>query len=122
MKNVQIYTAASWESVTNLLGSFSSPLLLNTKIVNNNTTPIKIKHICISIKNFIFNDEILGANKDELINPNLHFEFNLDVNHILTYYSQNKKFTVKITFENGEVLESNKISVKMLNNAKLKYN
>jgi len=121
MTNVKIYTAATWESVTNLLGSFTTPLLLNTKIVNNDSTTIKIKHICISIKNLIFNDDILGADKNELIKPNSHFEFNLDIRHILTQYSKSKKFTVKITLENGENFESNKITVDELNNAKSRY-
>ncbi len=121
MTNVKVYTAATWESVTNLLGSFSTPLLLNTKIVNNENTSIKIKHICISIKNFIFNIEILGADKNELIKPKSQFEFNLDVKHILTKYSQSKKFTVKIKLDNGEVFESEKITVEMLNNAKLRF-
>lgn len=121
MTNVKIYTAATWESVTNLLGSFTTPLLLNTKIVNNDTTTIRITHICISIKNLIFNDDILGANKNELIKPNSQFEFNLDVKHILTKYSKSKKFTVKITLENGEIFESNKITVDELNDAKLRY-
>lgn len=121
MKDVKISTAATWESITNLFGSFTTPLLLNIKIVNDDNSAIKVKNICISIKNFFGSIDILSGNKNELINPNSYFEYKIDVKYILEKYSASKKFTVKVTFDNNEVFESNKITVNMLTDAKLRY-
>ncbi len=41
MTNIKIYTVVTWESVTNLSGSFMTPLL-NTKIVNNIRKMVKL--------------------------------------------------------------------------------
>ena len=121
MENVTLLTAAKWELVTSILGSYTTPLLLNITVVNNRSSDIKIKRISTSIKNLIWSTEFLGENKDEIVKARSKFEFNLDLRNILNKYSETKEFTVKIKFENGETLESNTLTVKMLAEQQSKY-
>jgi len=114
MENVTLLTAAKWELVTGILGAYTTPLLLNITIKNNRSSNVKIKRIGISIKSFIWSTEILGADKDDIIEAKSKFGFDLDVRYILNKYSETKEFTVKVKFENGETLESSILTVKML--------
>ncbi len=50
MSKIEIKTFATWESITNILGKQTTPLLLQVDIENKTNEVLKIDSICISIK------------------------------------------------------------------------
>lgn len=109
MSKIEIKTFATWESLTNILGKQTTPLLLQVDVENKTNGVFIISSICISIKhNYILfktSEDVLKQTKSYSINPKSTFSFKLDVRHLLSKYSTDKKFKVKIE-SNNEVYES----------------
>jgi hypothetical protein len=124
MKKIDIRTYATWISETNIFGTHTTPLLLQVEIHNNTSKDVIIRGICISAKsNFLlFNTskDILRQDKNYIVNAKSKFSFQFDIRHILTQYSADKKFTVKIFSDIGNY-ESDKLTVNMLNKVKSAY-
>ena len=109
MNKIEIKTFTTWESLTNILGKQTSPLLLQIDIENKTNNIFKIDSICVSIKhNYILfktSEDILKQTKSYSINPKSSFSFKFDVRHLLSKYSTDKKFKVKVE-SNSEIFES----------------
>lgn len=109
MSKIEIKTFATWESITNILGKQTTPLLLQVDIENKTNEVFKIDSICISIKHnyilFSTSEDILKQTKPYSINPKTTFSFKLDVRHLLSKYSTDKKFKVKVE-SNNDIYES----------------
>ena len=109
MSKIEIKTFATWESITNILGKQTTPLLLQVDIENKTNEVFKIDSICISIKHnyilFSTSEDILKQTKPYSINPKTKISFKLDVRHLLSKYSTDKKFKVKVE-SNNDIYES----------------
>jgi len=105
MNKIEIKTFATWESLTNLLGKKTTPLLLQVDIENKNDEIFIIDSICISIKHADSFTDVLKQTKSYSINPKSTFSFKLDVRHLLNNYSTDEKFKVKVE-SNNEIFES----------------
>lgn len=124
MKDIKIETFATWEMQTGIFGTSTTPLILQIDIKNNTNTRFDITGICISVKtNFVLFDtseDILRANKKEMVSPNSKFSFKIDIRHIQSKYPTDKKFTVKI-FGKDKNYESDKLSIDKLKALKASY-
>ena len=105
MCKIEIKTFATWESLTNLSGKQTTPLLLQVDIDNKTDEVFIIDSICISIKHDNTSEDVLKQTKQYSINPKKTFSFKLDVRHLLNNYSTDEKFKVKVD-SNNEIFES----------------
>lgn len=107
--NPKFLLCGTSESITNILGTKTTPLVLQVDIDNKTNQVFRIDSICISIKHnyFLFSTskDVLKQSKQYSINPKSTFSFKLDVRQLLNKYSTDKKFKVKIE-SNNEVYES----------------
>lgn len=124
MNKIVINTFATWESLTTVFGTKTTPLLLQIEVENKTNQKIIVDSICISIKNnYVFfktSNDILKQTKNYTINPKSTFSFKLDVRHLLSKYSTDKKFKVKVT-SNNEIFESDVVhlgALKVFNDCK----
>lgn len=105
MNKIEIKTFATWESLTDVLGKQTTPLLLQIDIENNTNEIFIIDSICISIKHSDSFTDVLKQTKSYLINPKNTFSFKLDVKHLFNNYSIDEKFKIKVV-SNNEIFES----------------
>ena len=105
MSKIEIKTFATWESLTNILGKQTTPLLLQVDIDNKTDEIFIIESICISIKHDNTFEDVLKQTKLYSIKPKTIFSFKLVVRHLLNNYSADEKFKVKVE-SNNEIFES----------------
>lgn len=119
MSKINIEMNAGWEIVTNIFGSHQLPLTLVANLTNNTNNRIKINKIFVSIKhNFLLfetSKEILWLDNPFILNATDVAKCEFNLNSILKEYNQNKKFTIRILFNENEIIESEKVSIKILN-------
>lgn len=116
MRKLTIQTFATWINSVSIFGTHNTPLKLLIRVRNNTNTRITINELCICVKNnfLIFSKDVLHQRNNYVINPNASFDFELDVRYISTNFSNDKKFTVKVTDTHGEIYESEKVSIAVL--------
>jgi hypothetical protein len=124
MKDIKIETFATWELQTGIFGTSSTPLILQIDVKNNTNTKFNITGICVSLKrDFILfgtSKDILYANKNENVAPNSKFTFKIDIYHLQSNYSADKKFTIKV-FGKNKNYESEELSINHLQKLKASY-
>jgi hypothetical protein len=124
MKDIKIETFATWELQIGIFGASTTPLILQIDVKNNTNVKFDITGICVSMKKdfFLFgkSEDILYANKNEAVSPHSKFTFKIDIRHLQSQYSTNKKFTIKV-FGKNKNYESDELSIKILEEIKGSY-
>jgi len=103
MSEISIYTFKTWEEITNIFGTYNSPVYLKIDIKNETNGTLHINKICVSVKTLFWGKDILPSPGRYTIPPRGTQVIQFDIQELLRNYKPSKRFTIKV-----DIQETNK--------------